>query len=1723
MCLQPALGQKKTPAPAGPEKTRQILVTNAHALESRGRPDMAVQIWQQVLLSDPNNVEALAGLARDYKLTGQAAQADEALERLRRASPNDPNIGKIQALTSTRTQSDRLRQAGDLARQNKNEDAMRIYRDLYGDRPPDGDIAMAYYQTLYGTASGKEQAIAAMRALALRNPGDSRYIIELGTMLTYEARTRAEGIKILQAHASNPNAQAPLRQALIWDAANPASTAELREYIKSHPQDTEIATDLKENEGKLAQMNSGIARTPAERTAFAALNAHKLEEAQTRFTDLLQQEPNNGRVAAGMGFLRMQQNNFGGAISYLTQAEQDGYKDAAVISGLATSRFWYTMGEASQAFAENQLDVAAAKYKEALVMRPRSPEALNGLAGLLTKEQQYTEAAGIYDQLLKLQPQSTDAWRGVFLSYARDGQNDKALAVMARFPAPVKASLARDPEYLRTLATIYTALHRSNDAQRVLSQALALPFPDNGTNLKSDTRLQYAGILMESHRFDQAAELYTQILTDDGGNLSAWMGLVSAHHEMNQDAAAIGDVEKMPPSTYETALSDPGFLSMLGSIYQQANQFDIAQSLLERSVKLQTAGGGQPSLQLQLQLAATYLQRNNTAQAYAIYRQVLTAHPDRLDAWKGLIASLQATNHTSEALQEIALIPTAVRKQLESDPDFVQTEASLYAAAGDTQHATEYMNRVESRYAQMKTAAPSSIEIQNAWLLYNTKNDRALYPALMRLGSRPDLTPAQREVVQTIWANWSVRRAGAAIDNNDNTRAVEILEAASQAFPDNVQVRKVLAGGYLRTGQSKEALAIYKTVPMQDASAADFNGAVGAALAAGDKAQAEIWLRQGLERFPADYALLASAARFEQARGDNQRAADYWRASIAAMPQASPTDRLAHDLVNPDTDTHRHKAMTAADLQRLLDPNYEPFPKTTKLPPLPSYGPDPYNGSAPVVLTSPQSVSQQGQSQWITAPTTTTIPVAPAQRAAPLPLPMPGPQADSNPIPAPASTSGTTTYSQASTDVSTPSVSHKKRRKTTGATTYTGKMNLPPSEGNINSTDSLPPPPASTQPAWVPSQPPQTQPSTPATPTQQPVWIPTPQSSATPPDASTQQLRITSQPVGDRAAQVQAMFADQVDGQVTQGSASRIRTLGNAPVSLPSGPVQLATGISNSAPPSSNATIASYSDAQYTPSAQEAATGAYSAQKQQQPKNQQQPQTPPPSVQTLPAPVTADQKPKKKKRAATQEQAVPTLVTAPAESAPQQLPVPDAPVASPQDTGSAGLTDQELEQRNLPPLRGPWVRVQRQSRVISPREEAQQQLQTLESGYSAWMGGAGIVNYRSGDLGYDHLSALEAPFEASTPLGYNARLTVVAKPVFLDSGQADGTSIVQVQESTTSGTTLLTIPTPLGTDINTGASSTTTTGTTTAAPPPQQNAAGIAGEVQLAFPHLAIAVGTTPRGFLISNINGRAAWRPGNGPFTFTFNRDAVKDTQLSYAGLRDPGTASLSFPGSIWGGVLANQGNVQFSKGDAQSGFYVGVGGQYLNGYQVEANTRIDGSGGAYWRIYSAPENGTLSIGVNFFGMHYAHNEMAYTYGMGGYFSPAEYFLANVPFTWVGHYLTRWHYEVLGGLGVQAFQQDATPLFPLATQKASEIGLNNAQLPAMTSVGPNYNLRGTMAYQIGPHWFAGGFLSANNSRNYNSVSAGFSIHYMFRAQPSTVTAPTGMFPSEGLRPFTVP
>ena len=84
---------------AGAQSTvEQEVVAKARSLEHRGLTDLAAQTWQQVLLSQPDNTEALAGLARAAKKQGKDNEAARYLGRLRQLSPNDPQIPLIESI-----------------------------------------------------------------------------------------------------------------------------------------------------------------------------------------------------------------------------------------------------------------------------------------------------------------------------------------------------------------------------------------------------------------------------------------------------------------------------------------------------------------------------------------------------------------------------------------------------------------------------------------------------------------------------------------------------------------------------------------------------------------------------------------------------------------------------------------------------------------------------------------------------------------------------------------------------------------------------------------------------------------------------------------------------------------------------------------------------------------------------------------------------------------------------------------------------------------------------------------------------------------------------------------------------------------------------------------------------------------------------------------------------------------------------------------------------------------------------------------------------------------------------------------------------------------------------------------------------------------------------------------------------------------------------------------
>jgi cellulose synthase operon protein C len=1526
-------------------KIEQAVVEKARSLEGRGLMDLAAQTWQQVLLSQPNNTEALASLARAAKRQGNDAEATRYVQRLRQINPKDPQITAIESTVSSKVHDARQARAEALAAAHDYVGAMQVYRQLYGDHPP-SDAALQYYETEAATEAGRSQAIAGLRALAKLHPGEERYQATLGRVLTYNPKTRAEGEAILQQLPQDAGAQAALRQALVWDAQNPASTGAIKRYLNVHP-DAELAQHLQETETRQKQQPKGPAVDPAEQAAYAALEANDVHGAEQGFRALLEKEPANPRALAGLGFVHMKQGDFAQAMSDFEAARHNGSKDRAVESALDTAHFWLTMGEAAKGLEDDQIELAAQRYREALALRASSPEALAGLAGTLLRARQSAEAVQEYARWVKAEPNSPQAWRGLFMAEAQAGQPQQALATAKRFPAAIDAALAADPAYLLGLADAYRAAGDDAKARQTLEEALNLRFPEGGRKMTAEVRMQYAAVLEAAGHHEQAAGLYGQVVAEQPSSFAAWQGLILSQHLSHDDAGALASVERMPPAAFAAGHRDAGFLSLIAAVSQQVGRNEEAQRLLEEAEALLAQQGIKPSNDLELQIAAIERQRNHPQAAVRIYRGVIATDPQNLDAWNGLLTTLHQSGEDTQALTEVASMPAQVQTELSGNDDYLLTLSAIYSASGHSRWALATLARLRARYAAQHTSTPVNVEIQSSWLFFAAGDEGGLYSTLMRLGDRDDLTDGQRGQVQTIWGAWSVRRATQASGAGNKRGALEILNTAREALGGNATVSRSLAGGYLTAGDAPVAVAIYRSLDLT--SAADYQGAIRAALAMNDHKLAENWLRQALELYPRDGQILGLAARFEQAQGDNGRARDYWKASLAASPDTGAADRLAHTLRTPVAVLRERGPQLSTDtLASLLGAKSGEARRTNLLPG--------ESESAPGIVAEVDPASE---------PYLDAVPKA------------------------------------ASGSSFSPAGGRGERL---------GDYR-PPLIGLQSSFDALPAAGASSLLA-----------------------------------ASPVPLGLT--PVYPATVPKRRRLVKDSDVPVPISRA--------APFHSPEPGVDLAV------------------DEDRLRIAAKALAGAAGQ--------------PDPTPLTL-SPNSVGANPESPQIDSANGSAGGRLIVRYASTgqagASQELGSVEARQEVPQ---TPGLTDQQLLDSQLPPLRGNYVPA---LPSLNANQEARQQIAAIDGGLSPWVGGTGDVRHRSGTPGYDQLTALEAPFEASTLIGTDARLTVVTTAVFLDAAVADGTSTLN----------LGTLPAH--------------------AIPPLQYADGVASEVQLTAFNFAARVGQTPYGFLVKNITGGVRWRPAGGPLTFVFSRDGSKETQLAYSGLRDPGSATSTFDGNIWGGVVVNAGDVQLVHGNALSGFYAGVGGQYITGRHVLTNNRFHGNAGAYWHLLTLPNLGSLVLGAEFFGMHYAHNLRYFTYGQGGYFSPEAYFLAAMPLTWDGHYGPNLHYNVRASIGAQTFQEDSEPFYPLDPRLQAAAG--NPLEPVHSSVGANYDLQTEIAYRVQDHWYVGGFLDFNNTRDYVSQSGGFFVRYLFRPQPEFDAGPIGAFPRDGFRPVMVP
>jgi tetratricopeptide (TPR) repeat protein len=713
-----------------------ILLAKARSLELRGRIDLAAQNWRKVLLVDPNQTEALAGLARSAKENGQADEERSYLDRLRRINPRDPQIEAVAKVrVFTPEERNRLDEAGRLAMEHKPDEAIKVYREvLGGQQPPPGKWAEPFYETEAASTGGKETAVSQLRQLCAANPDQEEYRVWLAIVLTHDPKTRMDGLRMFESikdPGTVEQARVQWRQALLWEKENPDALTPIEAYLQ-HYSDPDLQSIAA---GFHAKQQEDLASADNER-GFKALRSKDLETAEASFTKVLRQSPNNASAITGLGYVRLDQEKFSEALSLFDHARSLAPQRQDVRDGYEAARFWLAIERGAAAQQQNQSDAAVMAYKEALTLRPKDNGALLGMANTLVGERRFAEAAPRFQQVLNQAPNNTDAMAGLGFVLLNEGKFDEAekLFAEARKLDPARKDVEEGYHNAKFWGVMNQAVealnhNRPKDAIGAYQQALLLTPNDRDALLGLANASEHAG------DFRAAAKIYAGITAANANDESSWLALIQAQVGGKDPRAAISTSQQIPPAVKQRLEARSDYLSEMAFVSYEANQSREGDQLLHRALEIAKSSDSDDALSFRLNIAGAFMDRNETGRAIEIYRHATLTHPDNPSGWEGLIGAYTRIGDFSQAITAVRAMPQRSYDLAVTHAGFLDSVAVLYSAQGRCQDAEDFLNRslTLDQAAGRQPAEGTRLQLADVWMRErNYRDAQDLYRDIVR-------------------------------------------------------------------------------------------------------------------------------------------------------------------------------------------------------------------------------------------------------------------------------------------------------------------------------------------------------------------------------------------------------------------------------------------------------------------------------------------------------------------------------------------------------------------------------------------------------------------------------------------------------------------------------------------------------------------------------------------------------------------------------------------------------------------------------------------------------------------------------------------------------------------------------------------------------------------------------------------------------------------------------
>lgn len=534
-----ALSLVTSPALADSDAMQQ-LVNNASYWLDQGRPDKAAEVWRKILRSEPTHTEALTQLALYEARQGRADLARAYLIRLKKIRPSDSAIASIEhAIEVGEGFEPSLSKARRLAQQGYRAEAIQMYEMAFGSKEPPLDVALEYYQTLGGLKTGWQGARKGLEDLVRRFPGSTRYRLALATHLTYRNETRQEGIRRLQALASDPSvgkqALAAWRQALLWMPGGGGTATALENYLAVVPGDDDI-------QKRLTQLRAGSTDANYLDDAFQALDQQDVRKAESL---LERQRAYSGRspeVLVGLAMVALQKQDFPKAREILLEVKElVPDRPEMWERSLKSAEFWNMMEEGRDA---TDVRVAREKFRKAReISEDESFHADIEIANTYIAEGNDVMAEVSVRNALTLDPTNPVAMRMLVDLLLRTNRGDAARKLNGEL-ATINVDYAYDvdsleAEVLRGKANLSREAGDLEAARNLLVQATQRD-PENVLAL-----MDLAYVHLELGSTKAAREVVDAVIEDDPLFIDAHVASARIFEREKKTAAALGVLEAL--------------------------------------------------------------------------------------------------------------------------------------------------------------------------------------------------------------------------------------------------------------------------------------------------------------------------------------------------------------------------------------------------------------------------------------------------------------------------------------------------------------------------------------------------------------------------------------------------------------------------------------------------------------------------------------------------------------------------------------------------------------------------------------------------------------------------------------------------------------------------------------------------------------------------------------------------------------------------------------------------------------------------------------------------------------------------------------------------------------------------------------------------------------------------------------------------------------------------